>query len=161
MRSRKKRLPICTLPMMGGKMYLISSPPLIAAAMRNRDLSLAPYAVKFSGNLFGIPQEYLDRWSRPGWFDGLVHVVHNSLAGDNLRETNVACYRELAAILNQYEGGRTIELPNARDWLAEVVTRAFTRALFGEKNPVKVEDFGALWYVIFQERWSRNCHCGS
>jgi len=62
-KSQKHRLPICTLPMLNGKMYLINSPGLIAAGMRNRDLSFDPFSLEFAEGLLGIERKYVDMWS--------------------------------------------------------------------------------------------------
>ena len=45
---RERRLPICTLPVLNGKLYVINSPSLISAAMRSKDLSFVPFSVEFS-----------------------------------------------------------------------------------------------------------------
>lgn len=45
---RERPLPICTLPVLAGKLYVINAPGLISAAMRSKDLSFDPFAIEFS-----------------------------------------------------------------------------------------------------------------
>lgn len=142
---RKKRMGIVTLPMLNGKMYLISSPPLIQAAMRNRDLSFDPFAVEFSHRLLDVEDKWVKYWGRPGWYQTMTDLIHAALTGENLRRMKAECYHQLAATLNSYKGGETIDIPNVYDWLAFIIPRAFTRALYGEKNPFDDEAIQALW----------------
>ncbi|KAK1751623.1 cytochrome P450 [Echria macrotheca] len=141
---KRTRLPICTLPMLNGKLYLINSPSLISAAMRNRDLSFDPFAVEFSVKLLDIEEKWYRAWMEPGWYQSMTDVIHASLTGENLRVMKAACYRELAATLNGYD--QTIEIKNAYDWLALIVPRAFNKALFGaQHNPMTDEAIQAIW----------------
>lgn len=47
---RDNSLPICTLPMLNGKLYVINSPNLISSAMRSKDLSFDPFVLEFIVN---------------------------------------------------------------------------------------------------------------
>lgn len=147
--SLRHRLSICTLPMLNGKMYLISSPSLVAAAFRSRDLSFSPFALEFSGPLLGIPAADVgpDRWGAPGWMESMEMTVHAALAGEKLRAMKAACYREVARILNDEHGpGKgVVRVEDPMAWLEDVIPRAFTRALFGRGNPFGREAIRALW----------------
>ncbi|KAK0646535.1 cytochrome P450 [Cercophora newfieldiana] len=143
---RRNPHPICTLPMLGGKIYLINSPSLIAAAMRNRELSFDPFAIDFAEGLLGIERKYVDGlFATPGWVQTMTDTIHAALAGENVRAMKAACYREVAKTLNGYERGQTMEVANSYEWLALMVPRAFTRALFGEKNPFDDRSIQAVW----------------
>ncbi|KAK0623481.1 cytochrome P450 [Immersiella caudata] len=143
---RKKPLPICTLPMLNGKLYVIHSAPLIAAGMRNRELSFDPFAVDFSEGLLGIERKYVDEvFAKPGWVQTMTDTVHAALAGGNVKIMKAACYRELAEGLNGLAKEGPVEVGNSYDWLALVVPRAFLRALFGKNNPFDDRAIQALW----------------
>jgi hypothetical protein len=144
---RRKPLPICTLPMLGGKLYVIHSAPLIAAGMRNRELSFDPFAIDFSEGLLGIERKYVDGvFAKPGWAQTMTDTIHAALAGENVRVMKGACYRELAVMLSGLaREGAVVEVGNSYEWLGLVVPRAFMKALFGERNPFDDGAIQALW----------------
>lgn len=135
--------------MLNGKMYLISSPSLVAAAFRSRDLSFSPFALEFSGPLLGIPPADLgpQRWGAPGWMESMETTIHAALAGEKLRAMKASCYREVARILNDEHGPgkEVVRIEDPMAWLEDVIPRAFTRALFGRGNPFGREAIRALW----------------
>ncbi|KAK0738476.1 monooxygenase-like protein [Schizothecium vesticola] len=145
----RRRLPIGTLPMLNGKVYLISSPTLVAAAFRSRDLSFSPFALEFSGPLLDVPPRDLgpERWGAPGWMETMETTIHAALAGEKLRAMKAACYREVARIVNdEYGPGKgAVRIADPMAWLEEVIPRAFTRALFGRGNPFGKEAIRAIW----------------
>lgn len=146
--SLRRRFPIGTLPMLNGKVYLVSSPSLVAAAFRSRDLSFSPFALEFAGPLLDIPKPHLgpEAWGAPGWVDSMETTIHTALAGENLRALKTACYREMARIVNdEYGPGKAVRIPDPMAWLEEMIPRAFTRTLFGKHNPFTKEAIRALW----------------
>jgi len=64
----------------------------------------------------------------------MTDTIHASLTGENLRELKAACYGEVAGILNGLAPRETVRIPDSYEWLSLVIPRAFTAALFGEKN---------------------------
>ncbi|KAI6372108.1 hypothetical protein MCOR25_003843 [Pyricularia grisea] len=55
--KRSRGAPIRTLPMLGGRMYVIYLPAMIQAAMHSSDLSFLPFAEHWSEDVAGIPKE--------------------------------------------------------------------------------------------------------
>lgn len=55
--------PIITLPMLNGKMYVITSPSLIQSAYRNKNLSFEPFMVDFVQRVMGLSSE-VSRFTR-------------------------------------------------------------------------------------------------
>ncbi|KAK5664333.1 hypothetical protein OQA88_554 [Cercophora sp. LCS_1] len=155
------RFPICTLPMLNGKMYLICSPALISAAMKNRDLSFDPFALEFSSALLEIPPKYVEEWSKDGWYQSITDVIHSSLTGENLKALKAVCYKELATALNKFEKGTTHKIDNAYEWLSVEVPRAFMTALWGKNNPIGDEVVRAIWdfdqsvAILANDLWPR------
>ena len=134
--------------MLNGKVYLISSPTLIAAAHRNREFSFVPFSLEFSGPLLCIPPEYLGpkAWGKPGWMETMEQTIHTALAGEKLRAMKTACYREVARIVNdEFGAGKTVTIADPMAWLSDIIPRAFTRALFGSGNPFGAEAIQAIW----------------
>jgi hypothetical protein len=146
---RRHRFPICTLPMLNGKMYVVNSPGLIAAAAKNRDLSFTPFALEFSQNLLGIEPEHFKHFAADGWMDGMTQTIHASLSGEKLRSLKAACYRELAKTIRSEfpTGSEPVVIPHLYAWLLDRVPLAFTAALFGEKNPFDSEAIKNIWCV--------------
>jgi len=145
----KARLPICTLPMLNGKVYVVNSPALIAASMRNRELSFDPFALEFAEGLLGIERKHVDElFGKPGWVQTMTDTIHSAFSGENVRQMKAACYQELASSLNSLEPGQTLGIANSYDWLALLVPRAFTKVLFGAKNPFTDRTIQAIWCVL-------------
>ncbi len=144
--------------MLNGKVYLVSSPGLISAVFRNRDLSFDPYALDFAEGLLQVDRKWVTNvWAQPGWLDGFNSMVHSSLAGDALRWTKERCYRELAVLLNEFACDGTVEVPSVFDWVAGVLSVAFTRTIYEDKNPMTPEALRAIWHVSPLRLTSKPC----
>ncbi|KAL2258985.1 hypothetical protein VTK26DRAFT_7503 [Humicola hyalothermophila] len=163
--SNQHRLPICTLPLPPrGKLYVISSPALMAAALRHRHLSLDEFIETFSVNALGLSGEERERFrSRPGYMEFLLKSVYPAFSGDALRGTAGAASRRIARALNeigggaegqrQHEGtgegdgacGEGLEVPDVTVWLRDMLCQAVMVGLYGEKNPVTVDIQGGIW----------------
>ena len=49
-------MPICSLPMLNGYIYVINDSALISAAMRNRNSSVDPFTLEFATGSMGMTQ---------------------------------------------------------------------------------------------------------
>ncbi|RSM16167.1 hypothetical protein CDV31_004630 [Fusarium ambrosium] len=131
-------LPICTLPMLQGKMYIINSPDLITAAMKNGDISFDPFLLEVPVGLFGLSKKMSEIINQRHVIDGLLNVIHYTLMGDHLSRMNITALTDMMQTLNDV-GLNPIEFPDAYEWSWDVLGNATMVAIFGEKNPLTPE----------------------
>lgn len=58
--SAKTPMPICTLPMLNGKVYAITDPVLAQAAFRSKDMSFDPFVIAFTQKMTGLSDEAME-----------------------------------------------------------------------------------------------------
>ncbi|KAL2024713.1 hypothetical protein VTK56DRAFT_6914 [Thermocarpiscus australiensis] len=133
---KEKRMPICTLPVLNGKLYVVNSPALISAAMRSRDLSFDPFVEMFSKNALGLSDAEAARLLEPGFLASAMQPIHPAMTGEPLREMAAKGLERIAVDLNGIGSGAWTEIPNVADWLRDVVSQAMMVAMYGEKNPI-------------------------
>ncbi|RSL50929.1 hypothetical protein CEP54_011692 [Fusarium duplospermum] len=131
-------LPICTLPMLHGKMYVINSPDLITAAMKNGDISFDPFLLEVPVGLFGLSKKISNIIEQRHVIDGLLNVIHYTLMGDHLSRMNITALTNMMQTLNDV-GPNPAEVSDAYEWSWDVLGNATMVAIFGEKNPLTPE----------------------
>ncbi|KAK4044691.1 hypothetical protein C8A01DRAFT_12010 [Parachaetomium inaequale] len=136
---KSARMPICTLPVLADKLYVINSATLIAAALRCPSLSFDPFVVLFSRNALAAGREDVQRLRDPGYVRSVKKSFYPSMSGEPLRGVVGAALREVAGAVNQLGrgggGGGVCEMPNVGDWLREAISRAVVAALYGSGTP--------------------------
>jgi len=150
--SKQNPVPICTLPMVGGKIYQINSPALISSAMRNKDLSFAAHAKKWAVGAIGLTERQFQLIMSQ--YDELNHTIHSSLTGKDLYQMNTMALRDVADTLNAIRPESELHVPDVFLWLRDLMSLATMKALFGEKNPMTSKTVENLWYVASA---LRNC----
>ncbi|KAM0431402.1 hypothetical protein ACHAPT_005379 [Fusarium lateritium] len=120
-------------------MYVINSPDLIAAAMKNGDISFRPFMEEVPKGLFGLSKKMSDIIDQPPVLDSLLDVIHYTLMGDHLSGMNLMALSKMMQTLNAVGSGATV-LSDAYDWIWDVLGDATMVALFGEKNPLTAEN---------------------
>ncbi|KAL6355413.1 hypothetical protein LRP88_11002 [Fusarium phalaenopsidis] len=115
-------LPICTLPMLHGKMYIINAPDLITAAMKNGDISFDPFLLEVPVGLFGLSKKLSDIIEQRHVIDGLLNVIHFTLMGDHLSRMNITALIKMMQTLNDV-GPRPVEVSDAYEDFDEGVAR--------------------------------------
>jgi cytochrome P450 len=141
--SRERGLPICTLPMLGGKMYIINSPTLIQAAMRSRNISFDPFSLEFASGALGMTKHHIETFEPE--MDNINHVIHSSLSGDPVYMMNARALKDVARTLNDIKPGAIFLVNDLFAWLRELMSMATMIALFGEKNPIDREVISLVW----------------
>lgn len=138
-------MPICTLPMLNGKLYVINSPSLIQAALRNNDISFDPFIIEFSKTMFGQNEKQIEILSRPAVMKELLGLIHSSLLGEPLHRLNVVALEKLMGHINLIQPKGSVDITDAFIWIRDMMTEATAVALFGEKNPITTEHAHLLW----------------
>ena len=127
--------------MLNGSIYVINDPSLIAAAMRNRSLSLEPFNLEFAVSTMGMTKHHLDLFSAPGRMGEILNIHHNALSPANLVPMNTTALAHIADKLNAIPaGGHGLEIPDVHEWLRELASMATMKALFGRNNPYTYDD---------------------
>ncbi|KAF9876143.1 prostacyclin synthase [Colletotrichum karsti] len=144
---KEKKPPICTLPMLHGKMYLVNSPALIAAAMRNGNISFYPFQSLASTAIIDLPQRHIEKLNHPEVFHQIGKTMAGTLMKESLQAINAASLGYCSEVLNAF--GETPKTVPAWDWVQEVMAMAAGRALYGRNNMWDVKTFEDLW--IFDE----------
>ncbi|KEY67068.1 hypothetical protein S7711_04740 [Stachybotrys chartarum IBT 7711] len=142
---KRSGLPIYTLPILNGKLYIINSPGLVQAAMRSNDISFDPFMVEFSTHMFGLSPKVVEIISRPEVMDDLVDIIHASLMNESLHQMNVKALAYVASVLNGIRPDEPLRIQDTFLWLRDNMTYASTCAIFGSKNPYKIEDIPTHW----------------
>lgn len=146
--SKNKPLPIATLPMLNGKVYVIWSPVLAQAALRNPDMTFDVFALEFAQRVFGASDDAVARL-RGERNDGgvaagdhmrrILHPLKAALAGQHLFRMNVKALNYVAERLNAIDPAGGLEVENLYDWLRQLMTMATAEALYGAQNPARKE----------------------
>ncbi|KAF4997082.1 hypothetical protein FDECE_12193 [Fusarium decemcellulare] len=117
----ESQLPICTLPMLHGKMYVINSPDLISAAMKNNNVSFNPFLKEVPVGLFGLSPKLVGIASDQRVIDALVNVIHSTLMGDPLAEMNVRALFKVMTTFNDIKPGTEANVDDIHEWIWDVM----------------------------------------
>jgi len=138
-------MPICTLPMMNGKMYIINKPSLVSVAMRNRALDFDEFSLEFGRFILGIPNEQFKALKQPGVIDDFNRVAQAAMTGDKLTRMNVRAMRHMGSELSAVPRGEGLRIENLMDWCSDTLGTASNLALLGKNNPLTCEDVRLFW----------------
>ncbi|KAH8685074.1 cytochrome P450 [Ilyonectria robusta] len=141
---RDNSLPICTLPMLNGKLYVINSPNLISSAMRSKDLSFDPFVLEFIVNGLGIPGDQARKYTQPDTWQEFFDIIHDALIGENLNKmvgSGLGCF---ASQLNDIPPNTATEIPDVSIWIRDMMFGSLMKSLYGEMNPMTVEGMHKL-----------------
>lgn len=154
-RKTGRQLQAATLSLFAHKIYVIFSPSLAQAALRNKDLSFEPFVVLASqalANLEGRSLKLLrDGTISRAFFHTLPSVVSaepmSRMAATGLismtGEVSELCHQINSSVNNQ------VEIPDLFGYLKRTMTLAVTDALYGLKDNVFRDDLTLidnLWY---------------
>ncbi|KAI1910060.1 hypothetical protein LOZ12_004733 [Ophidiomyces ophidiicola] len=143
--SDKSKLPIFTINLLSSKVYVVTSPALIAAAQRkSRVISFEPFPTIAAERLAGIKGPRLEALREPrrgggGLNNRVMHVMSPTLLNEGLDQMNsrmVATLKEWVDGLSSVgDGGhRAFDL---YAWCRQILTIASTDAVYGPLNPYR------------------------
>ena len=139
--SAKCKLPIYTLNMLSGKVYIVTSPELVNAVNRNsKKIAFNPFVAMLGKRITGhdqdtseIVQHNLNGEHGPGYVIDVHDRIVASLApGENLQQTTKAMLSQVSTYL---EALTTDAEVNLFEWTRSMVTMCSTRALYGPESP--------------------------
>ncbi|KAK4106331.1 cytochrome P450 [Parathielavia hyrcaniae] len=126
---KSARLPICTLPELTGKRYVLNSPTLISAAMRCPNLSPNLSVMLICKNGLAANAAELERLKEPGYIEALRKTIAGHLNRLGL----------------DGGGGGVCEVPHVGDWLMDVLSLLTMTAFYGSRNPIRGDRLRDIW----------------
>ncbi|OHF03164.1 prostacyclin synthase [Colletotrichum orchidophilum] len=142
---KEKPMPICTLPILHGKMYVANSPYLIAAAMCHGDISFEPFLIEASSVVLDLPKHHHDIFLQPGVLGQVGKTMASNLRQEALQKMNYAALEYLAGVLNTINLMSALELPDWFQWIKGTLSMATATALYGNDNMWDAEKLEDLW----------------
>ncbi|TVY81776.1 25-hydroxycholesterol 7-alpha-hydroxylase [Lachnellula suecica] len=138
----KHPVPICTLPFINSKIYIVTSPLLVQSAFRSKHLSFVPFIVEFAQRSLGLSDETMlpvkapPTAEKPGLMNDFIKGVHESMLGEHLSKINSYALKSVVASID--EMGDTFEAKSLYFWLRTMMTMVTSDSLFGSYNPLKL-----------------------
>ncbi|PTD02181.1 25-hydroxycholesterol 7-alpha-hydroxylase [Fusarium culmorum] len=142
---KERKEPIVTLPMLNGKLYVINSPDLIQAALRNNDISFTPFILESSKAMWGLSENAMASISDLANLKGGMQIIHSTLGGESLHKLNISSLSRFMTYLNRVKPGENIGIADTYIWLRDMLTDASATAVYGPKNPITVDKMHLVW----------------
>lgn len=143
MRSNKYNLPIYTLKILSGRLYVVTAPDLIAAIFRNaKAFSFEPFLLQSTEHIMHVKGETLDIVKKPAEVEGgefYLNDVHRAMydglaSPQALLDMERDSFRTIAMYFNEI-GTDGLETKWYK-WLRDTISRAAADAMYGPDNPV-------------------------
>jgi hypothetical protein len=134
-------MPIATLPMINGKLYVISDPAMAQAAFRHKNLSFDAFTLEFTQRMLLIsdetmvPVSFMGDDKKPSFLHEFVKEIHGAMSETHLKKMNGNALGSFAAMANGF--GKTFETSGLYYWIRATMTMATSDALFGSHNPLR------------------------
>ncbi|KAH7312697.1 cytochrome P450 [Stachybotrys elegans] len=142
---KKSSLPIFTLPILNGKLYVMNSPALVQAAMRTPEISFDPFFAEFTNGMLGLNSRQAAVINNKKCMEELLQIIHTTLMGPPLHKVNVNALGYLAGELNKVPRDRSLQVANSFLWLRNHLTTATGVGLYGKNNPLADKAIDLLW----------------
>ncbi|KAL9029315.1 MAG: hypothetical protein Q9196_002421 [Gyalolechia fulgens] len=154
--SKRFQFPILKLPILGGQIYIINSPKLIAAIERQpKVISFWHVEASAIGRVAGLRPDAAETVSRgvgddpdSFWLQGLRAIHHAMAPGEGINHMILEAAQTSAETLRRFGGQGRGERADLWEWVTHEITLSHTNAVYGQRNPYKdqqVED--AFWFV--------------
>ena len=155
--SATTKHPIYTLPILNGKVYVVTSVDLVNAINRNsRLLAFNPFIAQLGRRITGhdeatsrIVQHNLNGENGPGYVTTIHDGTVLSLApGENLENMTKTMLAEASTYFKAIDPGQAISL---FAWIRHMTTMSSSRAIYGPGNPFNQDEkrfVKAFWRVI-------------
>jgi hypothetical protein len=134
----RHKLPICTLPILGGKLYVVTDPALAHSAALNRNLSFDPFLIEYSRRLLDVSERAVAGMKDHEWYLKWLRIIYGAMTGSDLAALNAASVRSLLQSFNAVpkEG---VVVDSLWDWVSGVMGLASTDGLYGRRNPFRLD----------------------
>jgi len=144
-------MPIATLPMINGKLYVLNDPTMAQAAFRHKNLSFDAFTLEFVQRIVSVsdesmvPVRFAGDGKTPSFLHQLVKELHGAMTDKYLNKMNANALNSVALAVNGF--GKTFEPDSLFYWLRTMMTLATSDTLYGSHNPLKFDPSleNALW----------------
>ncbi len=134
--------PIATLPMVTGKIYLITSPTLAREAFRSSNLAFEPLSIEPGSRIFCFSKDTIDNSTRtdqrcpnaPNATEELNFALHDGLTQSHFQKLILASLNRFSFVINGM--GQVTEIESLYGWVRKTMALATSRALFGAEDPL-------------------------
>ncbi|KAI3552759.1 prostacyclin synthase [Colletotrichum abscissum] len=123
-----------SLPILGSKLYVASSPQLASSIFQKRTLSFEPLIDTFVRTLVGMEGRGMDLWTNPEFRTAIFKVLYKGLAGPSLIDLTRSGVSNLATSLDEIPFDQ-LEPRDFYCWTRETVSRAVMRGFYGKLSP--------------------------
>lgn len=156
--NKSRSLSAATLSIFGHKVYVIFSPTLAQAALRNRDLSFDPFIVLASDALVNLSPQALEMCKNGTLIAAYTGGLPSATAAGPMRHmaanglASIAGQLEILGTQIQSSGGQGLTISNLHHYLRTVIALATSDSLYGkETNPMRANQslIDDIW--IFQD----------
>ncbi|KAF4983952.1 hypothetical protein FZEAL_744 [Fusarium zealandicum] len=129
---------LATLPILGGKLYIILDPAIIQSAYRNKRLSFEPFAVEFAQRELLLSDKAFKIVKETSLVPEFFASIHPAMTGANLHLMTANALNYVSGQLGLIgDGGKALDIPNLYLWVRDLMTLATTEALYGPENPIR------------------------
>lgn len=77
--------------------------------------------------------------------NGGLDIIHANTMGEPVHRLNLGSLTRLMSYLNRIKPQENFDVPDVSIWLRDMVTDATATALYGEQNPLTMENSELLW----------------
>lgn len=156
MNSKRFRFPILKLPILGGQLYVVNSPKLIAAIERQPNtVSFWHVEANAIGLIAGLHRDVADAVSygvgddtNSFWLKGL-RAIHGAMApGAGVNDMILEAAQTSTESLRNFESQGTGRRVNLWEWVTHEVTLSHTNAVYGHGNPYKDPQIEAAFWLV-------------
>lgn len=140
---------------MFSKMYIVTDPSLLQAALRSKDLTFEPFVelicervLALSGTVMKIVRYQPENAKEDTYMKSIHKAMYESMSpGDSLMVMNQRVLAKIADFVNEI--GPQWEEKKLFGWIRRSFTLASTASLYGRNDPVAADEslIEAIWYV--------------
>ncbi|KAL9593773.1 MAG: hypothetical protein Q9219_007394 [cf. Caloplaca sp. 3 TL-2023] len=154
------QLPILSLPILGGQIYILNSTKLIAAIERQpKVISFWHVEASAIGRIAGLRPEAHETVSMnvgdpdSFWLKGLRAIHHAMAPGDGINTMLLEAARTSAETLRQFDIPGGHKRVNLWDWVSHEITLSHTNAVYGPRNPYKDPQVETAFWDFSRGSW--------
>ncbi|TID04951.1 25-hydroxycholesterol 7-alpha-hydroxylase [Colletotrichum higginsianum] len=143
--AKQSKLPVCTIPVLNKKMYVINNANLVQSAMRNKTLEFGA-RIEEIGRIMGVDPVIVKRLVKENAVEEISRVTVSALSGENLLSLNLNALKYIGGRFNEVKPGSPLQIDDVHHWSRDLIGQATTRALYGEHSPFNNPELvDAIW----------------
>ncbi|OLN82432.1 25-hydroxycholesterol 7-alpha-hydroxylase 4 [Colletotrichum chlorophyti] len=148
----KHQLSAYTLPILGGKLYVMSTPEMAWSVLRKRSLTFKPVLEAFAFKLVGVNGRGREIYQDPTYNAAFFTDIHRGLSGMSpmLAHISAQAGADIANFMNDLPQ-KELEVDDFFSWTRLIISRGITTSFFGRKNPWNDPKIMELFWLSFND----------